>query len=272
MKHYLFAILCGVVILAGTQAYAQSEKLAISDKAVTVITTASDSGALPGSKLYFLKDWRRSLKLFFVKDPVKRADIRLSNAFERVQDIQELLKVDVSDASKNSIGEILNQNDQDILYAKQVAQYAYRQKTLINEGKRLVMRVVEYQKKKLAVLELLKEKTLQLPSATTTSQNNISEGTLTEAMGTTTPESATTTKEIGATSSLLLATTTEDELETASSSGNLVEDVTEQQLQTILETQKPTIRQEKQEQLESLKQDFLQTFEGIKEAKPSLWR
>ena len=136
MKHYLFAILCGAAILAGTQSYAQSEKLAISDKAVTVITTASDSGALPGSKLYFLKDWRRSLKLFFVKDPVKRADIRLSNAFERVQDIQELLKVDVSDASKNSIGEILNQNDQDILYAKQVVQYAYRQKALINEGKR----------------------------------------------------------------------------------------------------------------------------------------
>ncbi len=47
-------------------------------------------GILPSSPFYFLKEWKRSITKFFTTNPVKKAELELNEANERVAEIKKL--------------------------------------------------------------------------------------------------------------------------------------------------------------------------------------
>lgn len=62
-------------------------------------------GTLPTSRLYFLKEWGRGLKLFFTFDPVKKADLQADIANEKAAEAQKVEEDSPqnADAIKNAI-------------------------------------------------------------------------------------------------------------------------------------------------------------------------
>ena len=78
-KKYLASLLVVSGFLVAASAFAQSVDLGV-----------PDPGTLPTSRLYFLKEWGRGIKMFFTFDPVKKADLELNILNEKAAEAQEV--------------------------------------------------------------------------------------------------------------------------------------------------------------------------------------
>lgn len=51
-----------------------------------------NQGILPGSPFYFLKNWRRGIQDFFTFNPVKKAELKLKFANEKMAEVKEMIR------------------------------------------------------------------------------------------------------------------------------------------------------------------------------------
>jgi len=88
MNKKLLIILIGLLfvglVFTAISAYAQDQEV------ISPIGEVSDPGLLPDSSFYFLKGWGRTIGMFFIFNPVKKAELELKFANEDALAIEKL--------------------------------------------------------------------------------------------------------------------------------------------------------------------------------------
>ncbi|MDP3934825.1 MAG: DUF5667 domain-containing protein [Candidatus Giovannonibacteria bacterium] len=93
-KKYFVSLLVVSGFLVAASALAQNVDLGV-----------PDPGTLPTSRLYFLKEWGRGIKMFFTFDPIKKADLELNILNEKAAETQKISDTDAQniDAVKKAL-------------------------------------------------------------------------------------------------------------------------------------------------------------------------
>jgi hypothetical protein len=87
MKNLKILVALALLFALGSVVFAQEVSEIVKDLGV------SEPKILPGNPFYFLKDWVRGIRLFFAFSPVKKAELRLKIANEKLVEVQKLVEL-----------------------------------------------------------------------------------------------------------------------------------------------------------------------------------
>jgi len=99
MKKLLLILIAGMLLLSTGYIIAQetstvdvSEEISLDEEVTAEDLEIKDPNLLPDSPFYFFKNWGRSIKYFFTFNSVKKAELKLKYADERIIEIKKLIK------------------------------------------------------------------------------------------------------------------------------------------------------------------------------------
>lgn len=125
----LTTILGSIALAQEIPEVTQDEKVSAEDLEI------SEPKVLPDNPLYFLKDWQRKIRLFFTFNRVKKAELRLKFANEKLIEVEKLAEMKknpklierVLGEFQNEIGEIAKESNENL---KQFSQKLIHQQLL----------------------------------------------------------------------------------------------------------------------------------------------